>query len=220
PSGAAFSWTAQAATTTGGSWLGISKVSGAGNASLQGTVANAGLKAGTYLGTVTVTAPGLAGSPVSIPVTLNVTAKAGPVGPAISSGGIVGGGGSIPAVVTISPGGLATIFGSAFAPAGTARAVQAGDLVNGHLPATLPGTRVQVDGKAGFLTFVSPSQINFQVPAVSLDTTVNVQVLANCGAPNEARSSPVAIRTAAASPEFLYWVKNADGKDPVVAVNA
>lgn len=66
----------------------------------------------------------------------------------IASGGVVGGGG-IPAVVTISPGGLATIYGSAFAPAGAARAVPGSDLVNGNLPTNLAGTFVDLDGKAG-----------------------------------------------------------------------
>jgi uncharacterized protein (TIGR03437 family) len=132
----------------------------------------------------------------------------------------VGGAGSLPAVLTISPGGLATIFGSAFAPPGTARAVQGSDLVNGTLPVSLAGTCVDLDGKAGYLTFVSPGQINFQVPAVAVDALVNVRVIANCGGPNELRSSAAPVRSAAASPEFLYWVKNANGSNPVVAVNA
>jgi len=151
---------------------------------------------------------------------VQVSLTVAPAGPAISTGGIVGGGGSIPAVVTISPGGLATIYGSLLAPAGTSRAVQASDLVSGNLPTNLAGTCVDVDGKAGYLTFVSPGQINFQVPVVSLDALVNVQVVTNCGAANEVRGSAAVVRTAAASPEFLYWVKNASGQNPVVAVNA
>jgi uncharacterized protein (TIGR03437 family) len=214
--GSAVTWTAAAATTTGGSWLKINPASGTGNATIQVSAAAAALAAGNYSGTVTITAAGAANSPAVAQVSLSVA----PAGPAISSGGIVGGGGSIPAVVTISPGGLATIFGSLFAPPGTARAVGADDLVNGNLPTKLAGTCVEVDGKAGFLTFVSSGQINFQVPTVSMDTLVNVVVVSSCGASNEVRSSPVAVRAAAASPEFLYWVKNADGKDPVVAVNA
>ena len=38
-------------------------------------------------------------------------------------GGITGGGGSVPAIVAVSPGGFATIYGSNFAPAGTLRSV-------------------------------------------------------------------------------------------------
>jgi uncharacterized protein (TIGR03437 family) len=77
-----------------------------------------------------------------------------------------------------------------------------------------------LDGKPGFLTYVSPTQINLQVPAISVGTNVDVQVVANCGISNEMRSPAVAVRAEAASPEFLYWVYNADGRNPVVAVNS
>jgi uncharacterized protein (TIGR03437 family) len=71
-----------------------------------------------------------------------------------------------------------------------------------------------------FVTFVSPAQINFQVPNVAPNTTVNVQVLSNCGAAGELQSAMQTVATAAATPEFLYWVKNANGVDPVVAVDS
>ena len=214
--GGTLTWTL-AAGTTGGNWLNFSPASGSGNATIQVSAAAASLALGSYSGTITITAAGASDSPALVQVSLSVTAVGAP---AITTGGIAGGGGSIPAVVIISPGGLATVYGSAFAPAGTDRAVQAGDLVNGVLPTKLAGTCVQVDGYAAFLTYVSPAQINFQVPPVTLDTMVNAVVVANCGASNEARSPAVPIRSAAASPEFLYWVKNADGRDPVVALNA
>jgi uncharacterized protein (TIGR03437 family) len=123
-------------------------------------------------------------------------------------------------VVTLAPGGFATLYGSLFAPEGTARAVRLSDLVNGALPTTLAGTCVDLDGKAGLLTYVSPNQINFQVPAVAVDTIVNVRVITNCGLPNEFRGAASTVRTAAAAPEFLYWVRNATGRNPVVAVDA
>jgi trimeric autotransporter adhesin len=66
--------------------------------------------------------------------------------PTISAGGITGAGGSIPAVTQLSPGGLATIFGSNFAPAGTFVQLQASDLVNGNLPTALAGVCVEVGG--------------------------------------------------------------------------
>jgi uncharacterized protein (TIGR03437 family) len=216
--GGTMPWTAAASSTTGGNWLSVSPASGTGNATVQVSVAAASLAVGSYAGTVTITAAGASNSPAVVQVSLTVGSVA--VGPAISSGGIVGGGVSLPAVTTISPGGFATIFGTLFAPAGTARAVQASDMVNGNLPTSLAGTCVQVDGKAGFLTYVSPTQINLQVPSISVGGNVNVVVVANCGAANEARSAAVAAPSAAASPEFLYWVKNASGKDPVVAVNS
>ncbi len=79
---------------------------------------------------------------------------------------------------------------------------------------------MDLDGKPGYLTFVSPGQINFQVPAVAINAQVSVRVVANCGTSNEVRGSAALVGSAAASPELLYWVKNASGKNPVVAVNA
>jgi uncharacterized protein (TIGR03437 family) len=217
--GSTLAWTAAVATATGGNWLKVNPTAGIGAATIQVSASAATLAAGSYSGTVTITAAGAKNSPAVVNVTFTVS-PAAPTGPAISAGGIVGGGGSLPAVTLISPGGLATIFGSAFAPAGTLRAVQSTDLVNGNLPTNLAGTCVIADGKSAFLTFVSAGQINFQVPAVTMDAVVNVQVVANCGTPDELRGAPATVRTAAASPEFLYWIKNADGKDPVIAVNA
>ncbi len=213
--GGALNWTATAATTSGGNWLKVT-ASGTGNSTATISAAAAALAVGSYSGTVTITAAGASSSPGVIPVSLTVTAA----GPTISAGGIVGGGGSLPAVVTISPGGMASIFGTAFAPTGTLRVVEAGDLVNGGLPTNLAGTCVDLDGKPGYLTFVSPSQINFQVPAVAINTQVNVRVIANCGTTNEVRGSAARVASAAAAPELLYWVKNASGRNPVVAVNA
>ncbi len=70
----AVNFTAAAATSTGGNWLTVSAASGATPATLQiGAAANT-LTTGTYNGTITITAPGAAGSPISIPVTLNVVA--------------------------------------------------------------------------------------------------------------------------------------------------
>ena len=133
--GGTLTWTA--AVSAGASWLQVSPASGTGNATIQVSAAAASLGLGTYSGTISITAM----VQVSLMVTQSVSA------PAIrSSGGIVGSGISTPPVTTISPGGFATIFGTLFAPPGTARAVQADDMVNGNLPNMLAGTCVQVDG--------------------------------------------------------------------------
>ena len=173
----------------------------------------------TAVGPVTVTAT-LAGlSPVSFHLTGTASGPVVPV-PAITAGGITGGGGSVPAITALSPGGLATIYGSNLAPAATAYAVQASDLVNGVLPTTLSGTCVTVGGISAFLTFVSPTQVNFQAPAIPVNTTLPVQVSTGCGASGALQSAPVTVSTAAATPEFLYWVKNANGQNPIIAVNS
>jgi uncharacterized protein (TIGR03437 family) len=66
------SFTASAATTTGGSWLSVTPLTGAGNATLTVSVAPAGLAPGTYSGTISVTPAG--GLAQTVAVTLTVSA--------------------------------------------------------------------------------------------------------------------------------------------------
>lgn len=67
--GGLLSWS----VATTGSWLTAVPPSGTGNGSVSVSVATAGLAAGTYPGSVTFTAPGATGSPMTVPVTLTVT---------------------------------------------------------------------------------------------------------------------------------------------------
>jgi trimeric autotransporter adhesin len=179
-------------------------------------LAGVGVTLGKTAGQVVVTAT-LAGLP---PVLFHLTAAVAVPLPTFTAGGVVGAGGSIPAVTQISTGGLATIFGSNFAPAGTSRGVQADDLVNGILPTTLAGVCVQVGGQPAYLTYVNPTQVNIQVPNVPAGDKVAIIVTINCGTANALQSAPVTVSTAAATPEFLFWLKNASGKNPVIAINA
>ncbi len=66
-SGAGFNWTA----ASNQSWLTLSPGAGAGAATITATLSST-LATGTYNAVVTVTAPGLPGSPVSVPVTVTV----------------------------------------------------------------------------------------------------------------------------------------------------
>jgi uncharacterized protein (TIGR03437 family) len=74
--------------------------------------------------------------------------------PAISTGGVVDAAGYLP---TLVPGGLASLFGAELA----GETVAASSF---PLPTTLAGAKVQVNGIDAPLLFVSPTQINFQVP--------------------------------------------------------
>lgn len=179
-------------------------------------LAGVGVTLGSAAGPVIVTAT-LAGLP---PVQFHLTAANAVPLPTITAGGIVGAGGSIPAVGQISTGGLATIFGSNFAPAGTSRQVQASDLTNGILPTSLAGVCVNVGGQPAYLTYVSPTQINIQIPNVPPAGTASVQVISNCGTASALQSTPLTVGTQPATPEFLFWVKNASGQNPVIAINA
>ena len=194
------------AVTSGGATLSLQTTStdGNGNAGVSVTL-------GSTPGPVVVTASAAGISSVQF----HLTATSAVPLPTISTGGIIGAGASTPPVTQISPGGFATIFGSNFAPAGTFATAPAG-----AWPTTLGGICVTVNGTPAFITFASPNQINFQVPAIPVNATVNVQVTSNCGASNELQSATQSVSTLAATPEFLYWVKNANGSDPVVAVDA
>ena len=81
PSGSTYSWTATVVTTSGGNWLQVSLTAGSGDATVKVSANQVGLKAGTYQGTITLQAQGsggqlLNGSPLTVAVVLNVTAKA------------------------------------------------------------------------------------------------------------------------------------------------
>jgi uncharacterized protein (TIGR03437 family) len=199
------------AVTTGSATLSASTA-----ATSSTGLAGVAVTLGNTAGPVTVTAT-LTGLP---PVQFHLTAAVAVPLPTITAGGIVGAGGSIPAVTQISTDGLATIFGSNFAPAGTSVPVQASDMVNGILPTTLGGVCVQVGGQPAYLTYVGATQINVQVPNVPASGTASVQVIANCGTSSALQSTPLTVATQAATPEFLFWVKNASGRNPVIAVNA
>jgi hypothetical protein len=70
-----FNFTAAASVLTpaNGTWLSVSPASGSSGGNITVAFAPAGLAAGTYTGTITITSAGLQNSPYSIPVTLNVT---------------------------------------------------------------------------------------------------------------------------------------------------
>ncbi len=65
-------------------WLSVSPASGSGPASLQVSGSLAGLAAGTHTATITVTAPGVAGSPKTVPVTLTVATAPDTTAPTVS----------------------------------------------------------------------------------------------------------------------------------------
>jgi uncharacterized protein (TIGR03437 family) len=72
----ALPFTVSFTTTSGGSWLVPSPLSGATSATVGVSVNPAGLSAGTYSGSVTITASGAVGSPRTVAVTLVVTSSA------------------------------------------------------------------------------------------------------------------------------------------------
>jgi uncharacterized protein (TIGR03437 family) len=137
-------------------------------------------------------------------------------GPSITS--IVGAGFSTPAVNTISPNGLFTIFGSDLA-SGTA-GLTAGEIVNNQLPTNLGGTCVESGTTKWGLFYVSPGQINVVAGELPASGTAPVTVVTSCGTANEVVSASFNVPVAATAPEFLYFLENSNGQNPIAATDA
>jgi hypothetical protein len=115
-SGAATTYTAGA---SGGTWLSVSPASGGTSGTANVSVNTAGLAAGTYSGAVTISANGSTGSPVTVPVTLNVTPA--PPTLTVTPSSLTFAyqiGGTLPASQTLSIAGVATTY-TAVASGGT-----------------------------------------------------------------------------------------------------
>jgi len=108
-----------------------------------------------------------------------VIRKLTPVAPQITSNGIVN---AASYVAEISPGSLASIFGSNFAPAETVASLP--------LQTSLAGVSVTVNGKSAPILAVTAGQINFQVP---WETAVgNAEVVVSVsGKPSNTATVPV-----------------------------
>ena len=94
--------------------------------------------------------------------------------PTVNSGGVTN---AASYQATVSPGALGTVFGTGF---GTATGQPTGN----PLPVNYGGVSVTVNGKAANLYYVSPGQINFQVPWETPVGTANVAVTLSGGASN------------------------------------
>ena len=185
---------------------------------LNDGTATAMVTLGSTAGTITIQAAA-AGVAVPATFTLTATTPVSPTAPTIASGGVVSAGLSVPVVQTLSPNGIATIFGTNFAPAGTAAQVGTPDLVNGSVPTNFAGICVLVGTVRAPIFAVYPGQINFQVPAVAPGNTT-AQVITNCDGANSQTSNSAQVTVAATAPEFFYFVTNVNGHDPIAAINA
>ena len=131
------------------SWLQVSPLSGSGAAQLRLQASSTGLVNGVYNATLVIqamnTVPQYAGVPVVFVVGASSTTSIGAVTNAASFQNAV------------APGALATVWGTALAPA----TQQAGSL---PLPLAMLGVSVTVNGVPAPLFYVSPGQMNIQIP--------------------------------------------------------
>ena len=69
------------------------------------------------------------------------------------------------------------------------------------------------------LYYASPGQINALAGPLPASGTVPVTVVLNCGTADEVTSAAINVPVAAVAPEFLYFLENANGDNPVAAVD-
>jgi uncharacterized protein (TIGR03437 family) len=177
--GPPLSFTAASATTSGGGWLNASTSNGTTPQSLTVSIsvtnaAGQALAAGTYKGTITLTptTPGYT-TQVMVPVTLVLSASVPPA-PAISPNGVVNGA-SFQAGAGIVSNSYVTITGTNLA---STTDNWNNSIIGGALPTSLDGVTVTFSGVPGYLSYISPTQINVLVPSIDLGTA-SIQVINN-----------------------------------------
>jgi adhesin/invasin len=173
--GAALAWSATVVSQYGASWLGIAPSSGTGGGPITLTANSAGLAPGYYSATLLIVAQGAFPQSVSVPVSLAIGAVAPP--PAINSGGVTNAWDVVNG--KIAPGSMISVWGANLTAGNQAALTPSVPFVN-----LLNGTTVTINGIQAPIYYVSPVQLNVQVPfevgagPAQLVVTVNGQASA------------------------------------------
>jgi uncharacterized protein (TIGR03437 family) len=181
----AIAFTASASATSSANWLSVTPAAGTAPASLSISANPAGLLAGTYLGSITVTPTSGSGTAVTVMVTLKVGSGTGTGTPNISSVENAASG----AAGTVAPGLWVSIFGNSLGPVTGVSFVTppTGETV----ATTLAGTQVLFDGTAVPLLYVSNAQVNALVPFELVGKTSTVMQVASNGEVSASITLPV-----------------------------
>jgi uncharacterized protein (TIGR03437 family) len=153
-----------ATAASSGTWLTAATVNGG----IAVTATPTGLSPGNYTGTVTIASNGV-NADVVIPVDLTIAAQGPPVA---SAGGVVNNG-TFAGGEPLAQGDIAAVFGNQF----DFDAPQSAPSV--PLLTTLDGIQVLVNGTAAPLYYVSPGQINFEIPIDAATGDGTVQIVRN-----------------------------------------
>jgi uncharacterized protein (TIGR03437 family) len=140
-------------------WLTVSALTGSGNTTLQLNASQANLSSGVYSAILSIQAQDVLPQSLQVLVTL--------VAGASSNVSITGVGNAASGSQAFAPGQLIAVYVSNMAPAQQSAAIQ-------PLPLTMSGISATVNGIAAPLWFISPAQINLQIP---YETTAGPAVL-------------------------------------------
>ncbi len=143
-------------------WLTVSPRSGTGSAQVSLTAAATGLSTGVYQALVAVQSPDAIPQYLTVPVTMVVGAA--------TTTAITGAANNASNAVTFAPGEQIAVYGTHLAPAGTTAVAS-----QFPLPLTEAGVSAMVNGVAAPFYYVSPGQIDLQIP---YETTTGPAILA------------------------------------------
>jgi uncharacterized protein (TIGR03437 family) len=193
-------------TSTPGGWLSADTTSAATPKEVNISVNPQGLAAGTYNGSVSITAPGVLANPIVVNVTLTVSAVVPQLAEITNTASNRSG--------PIAAGELVTLRGSSLGPPAPPNNGLFSLNAQGGIDATLFGVRVLFDGTPGTPLYVSATQINVIVPWELAGRTGNVSVVVEY---NGAQSAVLVVALASAAPA-IYTVDNT-GSGQAVATN-
>ena len=112
---------------------------------------------------------------------------------------------------------MLSVFGTGFAASGLTRSAGPGDFIGNAFPTVLACVSVQINGKTAPVSYVSPTQINVQVPDLGGATgPVSMTVALNAGKPNELRSD-VATLTNVQGYAPAFFTFNSSGTGSIAA---
>ena len=194
-------WNLEVTTSTGGSWLEVTPLSGSGSATIDVNFRTTALAAGSYSGIITLVNR-TANTRTPIAVALTIT-PAGSTGGQVTSAGILSAasfkGGDI------APGLIVTIFGQRIGPDQLVSTQAGTDL---KFPTTAAETRVLFNNVPSPLIYVSAGQVSAIVPYSVAGRGTAELVIEYRGV----RSNPVSIPVVAAKPGL--FTANASGTGP------
>ena len=203
--GDAVNASAAATTLNGGSWLSVSPATARTPAEFTVSVDPSALSSGVYSGTITITAPGAPGSPLTVPVQLEITGPAAPVLTDVynAASGQRG---------SIAPGEIVTLRGNAMGPAvGAGLRITPDD----KLATQVEGTRILFENYAAPILYTSANQVNVVVPyEVAGMSTVRI-VAENQGV----RSTPLVYQVRATAPGIFTTTQTGRGQGAILNEN-
>jgi len=150
--GAATAWTASIVPSNSATaWLTVAPITGAGGSNVVLQASAAGLENGVYFATLAIQAVNAMPQVINVPITFVVGTSS-----SVQIAAVLQGASFKP---IFAPGMVMSVFGSNLAPAGSA--LQAQFL---PLPLSLAGVSASVNGIPAPLYYVSPTQLNIQIP--------------------------------------------------------